>query len=56
MRSFELLLAAVLLLATTLPFVHGKDDEGDDLDGLFYFEDTNDWSNSAIYPKACIST
>jgi len=56
MRSSELLLAAVLLLATTLPFVHGKDDEGDDLDGLFYFEDTNDWSNSAIYPKACIST
>jgi len=56
MRSLQLFFAACLLLATTLPFVHGKDDEGDDLDGLFYFQDTTDWSESAIYPKACIST
>lgn len=54
--KFIQVLATLLLFATALPFVSagGDEDHDEDDDGLFYFQDSNDWSNSAIYPQSCV--
>jgi len=54
MKTTQYLMAALLLLATALPFALAKDEEDDD--GFFYFQDDNDWSESAIMPNSCIET
>lgn len=55
MKIFRLFVAyAAYFLATALPTVLAKDQEDDD--GFFYFQDDNDWSESAIYPMSCIET
>jgi len=55
--KYSQILATLLLLANALPFVSaGGDEQDEDDDGFFYFQDSNDWSDSAIYPQSCVET
>lgn len=54
----QLLVIALAMVATAPRGVwagENKNKNQDD-DGFFYFQDSHDWSQSAIYPMSCIET
>jgi hypothetical protein len=51
------LLACLLIIASALPFVKGKEEEENDDDGFFYFDDSStSWTDGGINPISCITT